>query len=191
MNLDAILSEVENLNDITLTDIPDLDLYMDQVTTLFESKLSSNKRSEEDKILTKTMINNYAKAKIFPPIKSKKYSKNQIILLCLIYNLKQCLSLSDIGSLFKPINENLSAEDTDSSYAENLYSSFLDLKKATTEDFTKNFKKLIAEIDNKTASISDKETTSLLLTVFLLIENANMNIRASQKIIDSFFLGNK
>ena len=38
-------------------EIPNIDLYMDQVTTFMEKNLSSTKRYEEDKILTKTMIN--------------------------------------------------------------------------------------------------------------------------------------
>ena len=42
-------------------DIPNIDLYMDQVTTFMEKELASSKRHEDDKILTKTMINNYAK----------------------------------------------------------------------------------------------------------------------------------
>ena len=60
---------------IQLEDIPELDLYMDQVIQLFEKKLSSSKRNEEDKVLTKTMINNYAKAKLLMPIKNKKIFK--------------------------------------------------------------------------------------------------------------------
>lgn len=79
-NLDALVSELTEFNELTLDDIPNIDLYMDQVTTLFENKLHPLKRNEEDKIMTKTMINNYAKAKIFPPVKSKKYTKEQIIL---------------------------------------------------------------------------------------------------------------
>ena len=52
---------------INLNEIPDLDLYMDQVITLFENKLSNGKRFDDDKLLTKTMINNYAKDKLLQP----------------------------------------------------------------------------------------------------------------------------
>ena len=60
---------------INLNEIPDLDLYMDQVITLFENKLSNGKRFDDDKLLTKTMINNYAKDKLLQPITNKKYSR--------------------------------------------------------------------------------------------------------------------
>ena len=50
----------------------------------------------DEKVLTKTMINNYAKGKLFIPIKNKKYSKQHIMLINLIYQLKGALSINDI-----------------------------------------------------------------------------------------------
>ncbi|MDP4091600.1 MAG: DUF1836 domain-containing protein, partial [Bacillota bacterium] len=102
-NIEELLASIKEIDEIKVSDIPCIDLYMDQVTTLFDDRLSKQKRNEGDVVLTKTMINNYAKAKIFPPIKNKKYNKQQIILLVLIYNLKQTLSLEDIKALFDPI----------------------------------------------------------------------------------------
>lgn len=87
-------------------DIPSIELYMDQVTTFIEKELSGNKRHEEDKILTKTMINNYSKNDLLPPSNKKKYSKDHIILLIYIYYLKNFLSISDIQNLLKPLNDN-------------------------------------------------------------------------------------
>ncbi len=72
MNIKKQLEELHLENQLNAEEIPDLDLYMDQVIQLFESKFSSAKRYKEDKVLTKTMINNYAKAKLFFPIKNKK-----------------------------------------------------------------------------------------------------------------------
>ena len=46
-------------------EIPNIDLYMDQVTTFMEEHLKNTRRYEEDKVLTKTMINNYAKNHCF------------------------------------------------------------------------------------------------------------------------------
>ena len=63
------------------SDIPNIDLYMDQVTTFMETKLSGYKRNDKDKILTKTMINNYTKNELLPPPEKKRYSKEHIILL--------------------------------------------------------------------------------------------------------------
>ena len=59
--LHNILDILKSLNYIKPEDIPNIDLYMDQVTTFMDTQLASTKRHPEDKILTKTMINNYAK----------------------------------------------------------------------------------------------------------------------------------
>ena len=61
------------------SEIPGIDLYMDQVTTFMDSHLNTSKWLGEDKILTKTMINNYAKNKLLPPPEKKKYTKEQIM----------------------------------------------------------------------------------------------------------------
>lgn len=86
-------------------DIPSIELYMDQITTFMEKQLQGNKRHEEDKILTKTMINNYSKNNLLPPSDKKKYSKDHIILLIYIYYLKNFLSINDIQNLLSPMTD--------------------------------------------------------------------------------------
>ncbi|AJA48540.1 hypothetical protein DUF1836 [Clostridium pasteurianum DSM 525 = ATCC 6013] len=188
-NLDDILSEITEFSELTLSDIPNIDLYMDQVTTLFESKLSSLKRNSEDKIMTKTMINNYAKAKIFPPVKSKKYTKEQIVLLSIIYTLKQSLSLSDIGKVFKPLLEDMSKESSELISVENLYDTFLELKRENENNYSEHFYSILEKSKNKLKNIDHGDNTKneLILMVLTLIAEANINVRMSQKIIDRFF----
>ena len=82
---------------------PNIDLYMDQVTTFMEEHLKNTRRYEEDKVLTKTMINNYAKNNLLPPPVKKKYSKEHMLMLIFIYYFKSLLSFRDIEELFKPI----------------------------------------------------------------------------------------
>ena len=187
--LNQLLKEVTAFNDIALSDIPEIDLYMDQVTTLFEKKLCLLKRDEEDKIMTKTMINNYAKAKIFPPVKSKKYNKEQIILLELIYNLKQNLTLTDIGRVFTPIIEDGKKEEKELASIENLYDNFLRLKKDQLEAFESRFNQLRKDISEKSTELEgkDKDLNELILMVFMLTSGANEQKRMAEKIIDNFF----
>ena len=80
-NIKQIIDSLGIETSLTLEEIPKIDLYMDQVIQLFENKFSESKRNEEDKILTKTMINNYAKGKLIFPIQNKKYSKEHLILI--------------------------------------------------------------------------------------------------------------
>ena len=111
MNIDKkdwinnILETMSNTDFVKAGDIPNIPLYMDQVTTFMDANLESTKRHEDDKILTKTMINNYTKNKLLPPSEKKKYSSEHILMLIFIYYLKSFLSITDIQDILKPISD--------------------------------------------------------------------------------------
>ena len=98
-------ARLDSLDYIKPEQIPNIDLYMDQGTTFMEENLASTKRHEDDKILTKTMINNYAKNKLLPPPEKKRYSREHLLMLIFIYYFKNILSISDIQTLLGPITE--------------------------------------------------------------------------------------
>ena len=102
---ESLLESIGRIDYIKIEDIPGIDLYMDQVTTFMERQLSDTKRREDDKILTKTMINNYAKNNLLPPPNKKKYSRQHILLLIFIYYFKNIMSISDIEKLLSPLKE--------------------------------------------------------------------------------------
>lgn len=103
--LREILSRLDSLDYVKPEQIPDIPLYMDQLTTFMDERLEKSKRYPEDKVLTKTMINNYAKNNLLPPPNKKKYTKEHILLLIFIYYFKNMLSFHDIETLFGPITE--------------------------------------------------------------------------------------
>lgn len=104
--LNSILASLDRIGHIRPEDIPDIDMYMDQVTTFMDKGLRSTVRYPgEDKILTKTMINNYAKNDLLPPPVRKKYSKEHVLLLIFIYYYKGILSIGDIQKLLGPLTE--------------------------------------------------------------------------------------
>lgn len=103
--INSILESVSRIDYIKPEDIPNIDLYMDQVTTFMEEQLVSSKRYADDKILTKTMINNYAKNKLLPPPEKKRYSKEHVLMLIFIYYFKNILSINDIQTLLTPITQ--------------------------------------------------------------------------------------
>lgn len=103
--LNSILAGISRIDYIKPEEIPGIDLYMDQVTTFMEGHLSASKRHPEDKVLTKTMINNYAKNRLLPPPVKKKYSKEHLLMLTFIYYFKNIMSISDIQVLLGPVAE--------------------------------------------------------------------------------------
>lgn len=185
-NLDSIMAKLSDSNEIKPSDIPDIDLYMDQVTTFIENKLGNEKRSKKDKLLTKTMINNYSKAKILTPSKNKKYNKQQMIQVIMIYYLKQVLSIADIEALFLPLFE--AAEDNPN-LIEDIYNTYLQAKKKNMQNvsFVLNENTdFISQIGTHLGE-SDKDKVQLITAAMLLASQAQAYKRAAEAIIDEHF----
>ncbi|MBN1050485.1 MULTISPECIES: DUF1836 domain-containing protein [unclassified Clostridium] len=188
-----ILNIMENLNldkKINLEDIPEIDLYMDQVIQLFENKLSVLKRKEEDKVLTKTMINNYAKAKLLMSIKNKKYSKEHLILMSLIYDLKGALSINDIKLTLDNIVKKY--ENNEEYDLRALYKTYLDMNSQDVNEFKEymndkeeNVKNLLSK-NNINGDFEEK-----FLLVGSMISMSNMYRRMGETLIDEYFMGDE
>lgn len=103
--INSILSSISRIDYIKPGDVPNIDLYMDQITTFMDAQLSASKRHKEDKVLTKTMINNYTKNDLLPPPVKKKYSTQHMLVLIFIYYFKNILSITDIQTLLAPITK--------------------------------------------------------------------------------------
>ncbi len=101
----SILDSISRIDYIKPEELPNIALYMDQVTTFMDAHLESSKRYPEDKILTKTMINNYTKNHLLPPSDKKKYSSEHMLLLIFIYYFKGFLSINDIQTLLAPLTD--------------------------------------------------------------------------------------
>ena len=86
--LNSILGSLSRIDYIKPEEVPNIPLYMDQVTTFMDAQLASSKRYPEDKILTKTMINNYAKNDLLPPPLRRNTPKSICWYWCLSIILK-------------------------------------------------------------------------------------------------------
>lgn len=125
--LNEMLKSFSALDYVHPEDIPNIDLYVDQVTTFIDSQLESAKRNPEDKTLTKTMINNYTKNHVLPSPDKKKYSRDHILTLIFIYYLKSFLSIKDIQDILNPITERYFGADSDLSFFD-VYSEIVSLE---------------------------------------------------------------
>ena len=176
--LREILSRLDSLDYVKPEQIPDIPLYMDQLTTFMDERLEKSKRYPEDKVLTKTMNNNYAKNNLLPPPNKKKYTKEHTLLLIFIYYFKNMLSFHDIETLFAPITEEHFAPDKVSSTAEgyrhktengmgandsnrsleDIYQEMFSLEKEQMkrlkEDITRKFRSAMETFQDKSESIS-------------------------------------
>lgn len=186
--LNSILASLGRIKHIELEDIPNIDLYMDQVTTFMESKLKSTVRyPEEGKILTKTMINNYAKNNLLPPPVKKKYSKEHMILLIFIYYYKGILSINDIQTLLKPLTERYFQTSGELDLGM-IYEEVFGLEKeeidSLREDIVKKFS--VSQETFQDAPKEDQEILQMFSFICMLSYDVYVKRLLIEKMVDSF-----
>jgi len=181
--LKDMIKALELGESIEISSIPNIDLYMDQVITLFENTLTHTKRNTDDKLLTKTMINNYTKDKLLMPAAKKKYTKEHIIFMILLYELKHILTIGDIKELFGSI---IKEDKVDSKKLTSIYQTYLNCKVKAIETFENSVDETmqtLTEEIHKMKLQGDKEVENMLLAI-MLTEKATYYKRLAEKIID-------
>lgn len=187
--LRELLSGMEATNYVRPHDIPNIDLYMDQVTTFMDEHLEATKRFESDKLLTKTMINNYTKNDLLPSPNKKKYSKEHMYLLVFIYYLKNVLSMSDIQKIVGPMKDMFFGDDKDLSL-EDLYTDVFSMMeeqatKATVRDVMEKFAKSRRAFQQVEGE-KEKEFLHIFSFISMLSFDVYMKKQMIEKIIDDF-----
>lgn len=186
--LNSIMESLERFSYVRYEDIPNIDLYMDQVTTFMDEKLQMTTRNPgEDKILTKTMINNYAKNDLIPPPVKKKYSREHMMILIMIYYLKGVLSFNDIQELLGPITERY-FDKKEGFNLEDIYKEVFNIepiqKNSVKEDIAKKIEYAQEMFQN--APKEDEE----FFTLFSLIVQLGFDVYAKrllmEKLIDGY-----
>ena len=170
--LEQVMNEVLSDKDIALEQIPDLDLYMDQVITMLDQGLAKNKRTEGEKLITKTMINNYSKEGLVKQGNGKKYSKEHILKVLFIYQLKQSLSIQDIKKLFSAcLSEEVDIPE--------LYQEYLQIK----QDQKKELPKAGEVITPRLYGTGEKEDQFLMIMSMISLSNSFRRI--AEAMIDA------
>lgn len=186
--VNSILESIGRIQSIKLEDIPNIDLYMDQVTTFMERKLrSTTRKPDEDKILTKTMINNYAKNDLLPPPVKKKYSKEHILMLIFIYYCKGMLSISDIQSLLNPLSERYFQKVGELNLSR-IYEEVFSMEQEQIEDLKKDILDKF-EVSQKTfedTSGEDKELLQMFSFIFMIGYDVYVKKLLLEKLVDSY-----
>ena len=161
--LSDLLAELQRIDYVRPEDIPNIDLYMDQITTFMDSQLEASKRHADDKILTKTMINNYAKNNLLPPPEKKKYTKEHVLTLIFIYYFKNILSISDIQSILNPITDKYFGKGSSEMSLEDIYKEVFGLEHQETLNIMKDLAKKF-NTSMKTFEEMEGEDAELLRT---------------------------
>lgn len=184
--INSILESFDRIDFIRTEEIPSLPLYMDQVTTLISSKLTHSTRNpEEDKILTKTMINNYAKNSLLPAPDKKKYTKEHILLMIFIYYFKNFMLLSDIKTILEPITEKYFDSSEGGISLEDIYKEVTDFGRDQIESAKREVK---VSYEKACESFKDAEDRDFLQT-FSFICMLSFDVYVKKLLIEKLIDG--
>lgn len=187
---ESIIDILKKLNEIDYIDpdeIPNIDLYMDQVTTFMDEHLAACRRTDDDKILTKTMINNYTKNDFLPPPVKKKYSKEHMYLLIFLYYFKNVLSINDIQKIFKPLTEMFYSNKSEHVSMEEIYRAIFRMERIQTDNLTKDILRRYKASQNLFPEVTDEADADFLsrfAVICLLSFDAYMKKQVVERLID-------
>lgn len=179
--LNSILESISRIDYIKPEQIPNIDLYMDQVTTFMEEGLERTKRYPDDKILTKTMINNYAKNNLLPPPVKKKYSREHVLALIFIYYFKNLLSIKDIETLLAPITDSYFGSDDGFSMTD-IYEEVCQLQKSRIDSMTKDIARIYKDSMDTFADVSEEDQK--MLQNFSFICSLAFDVYVKKQVIE-------
>ncbi len=172
INTESVLNEVidkmQDILKIRAADIPNIDLYMDQVTTFMDEKLRYTIRpgESEEKILTKTMINNYAKNDLLPPPYKKKYSREHMMVLIFVYYFKSFLTISDIQILLKPLTDTYFGEH-EGLELEQIYESLFDMGEERMQTLEQDLRNRYESVTHIFNDVPEEEAEYLRLFTYI------------------------
>lgn len=187
--LRELLDRLKEISYVQPDELPNIDLYMDQVTTFMDRHLASSKRYDEDKLLTKTMINNYTKNELLPSPSKKKYSKDHMYLLILIYYLKSVLSITDIQAILKPLNEKFFDGAGDVPF-EKIYEEIFAIQKAQSDVVAKDLARKWKAVQGTYDDVKKKDQQEFLRKLSLICMlsfDVYMKKQIIEQIIDKEF----
>lgn len=187
--MNSIIASLGRIDNISLQDMPNIDLYMDQLTTFMDERLEHTTRYPgKDKILTKTMINNYAKNNLLPPPVKKKYTRDHLILLIFIYYLKSILSINDIQTMLTPLKERFQLGN-DMFNLSRIYETAYELQKEelepVIEDLKKKYKRSLETFTDEEMNEDEREKMQMFSFITLLSYDVYVKKLLIEKILDN------
>ena len=185
--LNSIIASLRRIDTISSDEFPGIDLYMDQLTSFMNDRLKKTTRyPDTDKILTKTMINNYAKNDLLPPPEKKKYSKDHLIILLFIYYYKNIMTINDIRTILEPLRERFKTEDADLTI-EKIYDECYGLQKdelePVIEDIKKKYERSLRTFEEADLSEDEKKRMQMFSFITLLSYDVYVKKLLIEKII--------
>ncbi|MDD2190472.1 MAG: DUF1836 domain-containing protein [Eubacteriales bacterium] len=169
---------------------PDMEIYMDQAETFMNRELEIFKQNDKDKVITKTMIGNYVKHNMLPRPVNKKYSKDHLILLTLIFYLKGIFQMEEIENILKPLIDNYNSVFDDKVDLTALYEGILSAQAEELQSLTDNISSMVESSKHqmREKELSDDDMLEMFMLIVSLSMKANAQKFLAHKLLQEYIL---
>ncbi len=151
-----IIDRDDQVKIATLSD----ELTISQVVKFFD---------KQGRNFTKTMIQNYVRVGVLPtPIDKRYYTKNHLILLTLIDNLKEIYSLEDIKKVLQPIRNDPDIFEDDIIKTMDVYRNYLTMRKEALEKWKESLPQIFDDVYSLVSHDVTNEKEKNVATAFMV-----------------------
>ncbi len=176
-DIEILVRDAVNDADLHLSQIPSIDLYVDQIICLMAENQKHGAERFRDRVLTKTMINNYSKDGLISPVKGKKYSREQILQMLLVCSLKNTLSIGEIKRILQNVYK---IDALNGEGLENAYEKFLSVKEYERNEMLPLLSRLL------TSCALDPTDDADFLTLILALSSMSSYLKSTvQALIEA------
>ena len=138
-------------------ELPDMDLYVDQVVTLVGRYLNLIPQDEKNPLITASSINNYVRLRVMPAPVRKRYGRRHLAYVLMICTLKQSMALTEIQKVLPP--------DMDDEDTKQMYTNFVGRIQGAIHGF-------IEQVNDEAAIMATVNAAVIvLLFIFIIISN--------------------
>ena len=173
-------------------EMPEVELYMDQVVSLLNKELAVYKEKEQD-VFTKSMVSNYVKHKVLPKPENKKYNKEHMVILNMIFQLKSIFQMDEMKVLFKSFVENHESILEEQYDMEGLYDSLLRSRDKEILQMTNHIHEDIEYVKAvmEEMGTSDDDVHEIMGVILILAIQSNAYRLMARKLLNEYFIDNK
>lgn len=183
------LEKLKEAGLITTGQLPDMDLYIDQVSSVFQKFLDKLDGSLADKYVTKPMINNYAKRGLIARPDGKRYTRDHMVMIAMVIYLRSIFKMEDISKIMKPLIESYNSEFDEAISPEVVYALAQEATEKNRVEFFSGIDDSVSVIKKniEETDIADDQRMEVLVLILTLAMRAEMEKYLAERLMKVYF----
>ena len=183
------LGKLKDAGLIMTQDLPEMDLYIDQVSTVFRKFMDKLDDSLAEKYVTKPMINNYAKRGLIARPEGKRYTKDHMVMIAMVFYLRSIFKMEDISKIMKPLIDNYSSEYDDTISPELVYALAQEATENRLQEFLSGIDESVSVIkrEMEDTDIADDQSMEVLILILTLAMRAEIEKYLAERLMKAYF----